>query len=101
MGSFYSISSLEIGTGKASTFDPSVPSKQIIFDLFSFFSTLQIVTWRMLKESAVFFVLLALFGIGFGQALMGLDVADERRDSTETVIHTLIQALLGSPNFDE
>ncbi|GAA5971515.1 hypothetical protein JCM3765_001224, partial [Sporobolomyces pararoseus] len=72
-----------------------------IFDLFQFFGTLQIVTWRMLKESAVFFVLLALFGIGFGQALMGLDVADERRDSTETVIHTLIQALLGSPNFDE
>jgi hypothetical protein len=38
----------------------------------------------MLKESAVFFVLLALFGVGFGQALMGLDVADERRDSTES-----------------
>ncbi|GAA5842733.1 hypothetical protein JCM3766R1_005766 [Sporobolomyces carnicolor] len=72
-----------------------------IFDLFQFFGTLQIVTWRMLKESAVFFVLLALFGVGFGQALMGLDVADERRDSTETVINTLIQALLGSPNFDE
>ncbi|GAA6008524.1 hypothetical protein JCM11491_004508 [Sporobolomyces phaffii] len=72
-----------------------------IFDLFQFFGTLQIVTWRMLKESAVFFVLLALFGVGFGQALMGLDVADEKRDSTETVIHTLIQALLGSPNFDE
>lgn len=72
-----------------------------IFDLLQFFGTLQIVTWRMLKESAVFFVLLGLFGIGFGQALMGLDVADEKRDSTETVIHTLIQALLGSPNFDE
>ncbi|GAA5930927.1 uncharacterized protein JCM15063_002498 [Sporobolomyces koalae] len=72
-----------------------------IFDLYQFFGTLQIVTWRMLKESAVFFVLLGLFGIGFGQALMGLDVADEKRDSTETVIHTLIQALLGSPNFDE
>jgi len=38
----------------------------------------------MLKESAVFFVLLGLFGIGFGQALMGLDVADEKRDSTES-----------------
>lgn len=43
-----------------------------------------VVTWRMLKESAVFFVLLALFGVGFGQALMGLDVADEKRDSTES-----------------
>jgi len=48
------------------------------------FTLLVVVTWRMLKESAVFFVLLGLFGIGFGQALMGLDVADEKRDSTES-----------------
>ncbi|GAA6060814.1 hypothetical protein JCM10212_000587 [Sporobolomyces blumeae] len=72
-----------------------------IFDLFTFFGVLQIVTYRMVKESAVFFVLLGLFGVGFCQSLMGLDVADEKRDSTATVIHTLIQALLGSPNFDQ
>ncbi|GAA5874877.1 hypothetical protein JCM1840_003912 [Sporobolomyces johnsonii] len=70
------------------------------FDLFQFFGTLQIVVWRMLKESAVFFTLLAILAVGFGQALTGLDVADEKRDSTETVVHSLIQALLGSPNFD-
>ncbi|KAM0755923.1 calcium activated cation channel [Meredithblackwellia eburnea MCA 4105] len=71
-----------------------------IFDLFQYFGTLQIVVWRMLKESAVFFTLLGLLAIGFGQALTGLDVADSSRDSTESVIHSLIQGLLGSPAFD-
>lgn len=41
-----------------------------------------VVIWRMLKESAVFCLLLAIFAIGFLQALTGLDIADERRDST-------------------
>lgn len=53
------------------------------FDLFHFFGVLQIVVFRMLKESAVFCVLLAVLAVGFGQALTGLDVADEKRDSTK------------------
>ncbi|KAI5480689.1 calcium activated cation channel [Pseudohyphozyma bogoriensis] len=71
-----------------------------IFDLYQFFGTLQIVMNRMLKESAVFFTLLAVLAAGFGQALTGLDVADSTRDSTESVMHSLIQGLLGSPAFD-
>ncbi|GAA5824388.1 hypothetical protein JCM11251_000401 [Rhodosporidiobolus azoricus] len=71
-----------------------------IADVFRFFGVLQIVVFRMLKESAVFLVLLSVLAMGFGQALTGLDVADEKRDSTKTVINTLLQALLGSPNFD-
>lgn len=74
-----------------------------IFDLFQYFGTLQIVVWRMLKESAVFFTLLALLAIGFGQALTGLnsvDTAESSHLSTEEVIHSLIQGLLGSPKFE-
>ncbi|BGP09070.1 Calcium channel YVC1 [Rhodotorula toruloides] len=71
-----------------------------VFDLYRFFGVTQIVIWRMLKESAVFCLLLAIFAIGFLQALTGLDIADERRDSTHAVVHSLIQAVLGSPNFD-
>ncbi|ORY54375.1 hypothetical protein BCR35DRAFT_296731 [Leucosporidium creatinivorum] len=71
-----------------------------IFDLYQYFGTLQIVTFRMMRESAVFFTLLALLALGFGQALTGLDVADQSRDSTEAVIHSLIQGLLGSPTFE-
>ncbi|KAK4048507.1 Calcium channel yvc1 [Microbotryomycetes sp. JL201] len=71
-----------------------------VFDVFQYFGTLQIVTFRMLRESAVFFTLLALLAIGFGQALTGLDIADQTRDSTEQVVHSLIQGLLGSPTFE-
>lgn len=35
-----------------------------IFDLFQYFGTLQIVIWRMLKESGIFFSLLTLLAIG-------------------------------------
>ncbi|SGY20209.1 BQ5605_C017g08528 [Microbotryum silenes-dioicae] len=64
-----------------------------IFDLFTF---------RMLKESAVFFTLLALLAIGFGQALTGLDnTKPDSNASTEAVIHSLVQGLLGSPTFED
>lgn len=53
-----------------------------------------------LQESAVFCVLLAILAIGFGQALTGLDIADQERDATHAVVNTLLQAVLGSPNFD-
>ncbi|SCZ94771.1 BZ3500_MvSof-1268-A1-R1_Chr12-1g03647 [Microbotryum saponariae] len=73
-----------------------------IFDLFQYFGTLQIVTFRMLKESAVFFTLLALLAIGFGQALTGLDnTKPDSNASTEAVIHSLVQGLLGSPTFED
>ncbi|KAK4053593.1 Calcium channel yvc1 [Microbotryomycetes sp. JL221] len=72
-----------------------------VFDVFQYMGTLQIVTFRMLRESAVFFTLLALLAVGFGQALTGLDIADQTRDSTEQVMHSLIQGLLGSPTFED
>ncbi|GAA6052108.1 hypothetical protein JCM3770_006635 [Rhodotorula araucariae] len=71
-----------------------------VFDPLHFFGVMLYVVWRMLKESAVFCALLAIFAIGFGQALTGLDVADERRESTKSVINSLLQAFLGSPNFE-
>ncbi|GAA6005847.1 hypothetical protein JCM10207_007248 [Rhodosporidiobolus poonsookiae] len=71
-----------------------------VFDVFKFIGVLEIVVQRMLKESAIFVVLLSVLAAGFGQALTGLDVADEKRDSTNAVLNSLLQALLGSPNFD-
>lgn len=84
-----------------STAAPLVWAKLLtVFDLYQYFGTLQIVVWRMLKESAVFFTLLALLAVGFFQALTGLDVADSARDSTEATVNALVQGLLGSPTFD-
>jgi hypothetical protein len=71
------------------------------FDIYPWVGTLQICFWRMLKETGAFMTLLAILAIGFGQALSGLDLADDnKRNQTEQVIHSLIQALLGSPTFD-
>jgi len=71
-----------------------------VFDLFSFFGSMQIVVARMLKESVVFFTLLAILSMGFLQALTGLDVADDSRDATSQIVHSLLQGLLGSPDFE-
>lgn len=70
-----------------------------IFDVYPFFGMAQIVLRRMLKESAIFFVLLTLLAAGFAQSLLGLDAADGTRDSTDAIINSLIQGLLGSSNF--
>lgn len=59
--------------------------------------------FRMMRESLLFFTLLALLAIGFGQSLTGLDNVDTNGngkfttfdDSTETIVHSLIQGLLG------
>ncbi|KAM0786008.1 hypothetical protein ACM66B_006824 [Microbotryomycetes sp. NB124-2] len=84
-----------------STASPLIWMKLVTtFDIFQYFGTLQVVTFRMMRESAVFFTLLVVFAIGFGQALTGLDIADQSRDSTEQVVHSLIQGLLGSPTFE-
>lgn len=43
-----------------------------IFDMHKFFGILQIVVFRMLRSSSIFFALLAILGVGFAQALAGL-----------------------------
>lgn len=40
-------------------------------------------------------------GLGFVQSLLALDAADSEVDSFWAIINLLIQALLGSPGFDE
>lgn len=43
---------------------------------------------------------MAILSMGFLQALTGLDVADDTRDATPQIIHSLLQGLLGSPDFE-
>ena len=88
-----------------------------IFDVYQYFGTLQIVLRRMLQESGIFlFVaslsfpgrlltsptsfLLTLLATGFFQALVGLDAADGNTDSVDIVVNSLLQAMLGSAQFD-
>ncbi|GBE79923.1 calcium activated cation channel [Sparassis crispa] len=72
-----------------------------IFDGFKFVGTMQICVARMLKESGIFFGLLALLGIGFLQGLYALDAADGQADHPYEVMHVLVQSLLQSPDYQK
>lgn len=45
-------------------------------------------------------LLLTLLATGFFQALVGLDAADGNTDSVDIVVNSLLQAMLGSAQFD-
>ncbi|KAI0321937.1 calcium activated cation channel [Amylostereum chailletii] len=72
-----------------------------IFDGYKYMGTMQICVARMLKESGIFFALLSVLGVGFLQGLYALDAADGSTESSGEVVHSMVQALLGSPNFDK
>ncbi|ORY27438.1 hypothetical protein BCR39DRAFT_538029 [Naematelia encephala] len=72
-----------------------------VFDMFQVVGTLQVVIFRMLRESAIFFILLAIMAVGFFQSLYALDAADGESGGGEIVVNGLIQALLGSPDFEK
>ncbi|CDZ98754.1 hypothetical protein [Phaffia rhodozyma] len=72
-----------------------------VFELYRVVGTMQIIVSRMLRESAIFFILLGIMALGFIQSLLALDAADSKIDSFWAIINLLIQALLGSPGFDQ
>ncbi|KAF8897831.1 calcium activated cation channel [Infundibulicybe gibba] len=78
-----------------------IPEIITVFDGYKYIGTMQICVARMLKESGIFFALLSVLAIGFGQGLYALDAADGTTEETSSVVNALIQALLQSPNFDK
>jgi hypothetical protein len=63
---------------------------------------LEVVVFRMLRESAIFFILLGILGVGFVQAMFALDAADGNDEDSGgfgNLVNNLIQALLGSPDY--
>jgi hypothetical protein len=53
-----------------------------------------------MRESAIFFILLLVIGVGFLQAFIGLDQVDNNLTATGFVVKEMINALMGSPEFD-
>jgi len=70
-----------------------------IFDGFMYVGTMQICVSRMLQESGIFFALLSVLALGFGQALFALDAADGSTEPPSKVINVLVQSLLGGPDY--
>ncbi|KAH0340861.1 hypothetical protein KCU74_g85, partial [Aureobasidium melanogenum] len=72
----------------------------LYFDTFRFFGTMLVVLKVMMKESLIFFALLFFVSIGFLQAFIGLDQEDGKLDATNFVVQAMINAVMGSPEFD-
>ncbi|KAJ6515603.1 calcium activated cation channel [Mycena sanguinolenta] len=70
-----------------------------VFDGYKYVGTMQICVARMLQESGIFFALLSILSLGFGQGLYALDASDGTVESTGDILNVLVQALLQSPNY--
>ncbi|KAJ7180384.1 calcium activated cation channel [Mycena crocata] len=70
-----------------------------IFDGYKYVGTMQICVARMLQESGIFFALLSVLIVGFGQGLYALDASDGTSESGGTIVNVLLQALLQAPDY--
>ncbi|KAJ3997676.1 hypothetical protein F5050DRAFT_1806592 [Lentinula boryana] len=70
-----------------------------VFDGYKYVGMMQICVARMLQESSIFFALLSILALGFGQAMYALDAADGTTEAPSGVVNALVQALLQSPDF--
>lgn len=67
---------------------------------FRFFGAMLVVLKVMMKESLIFFALLAVIVVGFLQAFIGLDYADDMEaGDTVFIIQSMANAIMQSPDF--
>ena len=71
----------------------------LYLDTFQFFGAMIVVLKVMMKESLIFFALLAIICIGFLQAFIGMDHADDNKTVTVFIIQAMANSLMQSPDF--
>ncbi|ROT41923.1 hypothetical protein SODALDRAFT_318721 [Sodiomyces alkalinus F11] len=73
----------------------------LYLDTFRFFGAMLVVLKVMMKESLIFFALLAVVIVGFLQAFIGLDIVDDMAvDEYGVIIKAMANAVMQSPEFD-
>ncbi|KAK0641970.1 hypothetical protein B0T16DRAFT_336257 [Cercophora newfieldiana] len=73
----------------------------LYLDSFRFFGAMLVVLKVMMKESVIFFALLGVIIIGFLQAFVGLDYADDQvAGDMSFIIQAMANALMQSPDFE-
>lgn len=72
----------------------------LYLDSFRFFGAMLVVLKVMMRESLIFFALLAVVIIGFLQAFIGLDLEDNKLEDTAFVIKAMLNAIMQSPEFE-
>ena len=71
----------------------------LFLDTFHFFGSMLVVLKVMMKESLIFFALLVVVMVGFLQAFIGMDNADNHSEATIFLLQAMINAVMGSPDF--
>lgn len=72
----------------------------LYLDSFRFFGAMLVVLKVMMRESIIFFALLVVVIVGFLQAFIGMDQADNNLDATSFIMSAMTNAVFGSPEFD-
>lgn len=73
----------------------------LYMDTFRFFGAMLVVLKVMMKESLIFFALLIVVLVGFAQAFIGMDQADDGAlGAIGFIFQSMINAIMGSPEFD-
>ncbi|KAH6683544.1 potassium ion channel Yvc1 [Plectosphaerella plurivora] len=73
----------------------------LYLDTFRFFGAMLVVLKVMMKESFIFFALLVVLIVGFLQAFIGLDVADDNKaNQYGLILKAMASAVMQSPDFD-
>ncbi|KAI5917689.1 hypothetical protein F4810DRAFT_640843 [Camillea tinctor] len=72
----------------------------LYLDSFRFFGAMLVVLKVMMKESIIFFALLIVMIIGFLQAFIGMDYADDMTgEDTVFILQAMANAIMQSPDF--
>jgi hypothetical protein len=72
----------------------------LYLDSFRFFGAMLVVLKVMMKESIIFFALLAVIIVGFLQAFIGLDYADDRvAEDMLFIVQAMANSVMQSPDF--
>jgi len=72
----------------------------LYLDSFRFFGAMMVVLKVMMKESLIFFALLVVVVVGFLQAFIGMDLAqDQVIDDTVFILQAMLNAIMQSPDF--
>ncbi|KAK9248944.1 hypothetical protein V1506DRAFT_526508 [Lipomyces tetrasporus] len=80
---------------------PLMWSRLLLYlDMQKFFGAMLVVLKELMKESAVFFVLLIIIVVGFLQAFIGLDTADGALDVGQRSFSYMTRTVLASPEFE-
>jgi hypothetical protein len=72
----------------------------LFLDTFRFFGAMLVILKVLMKESLIFFALLAVVCIGFLQAFVGMDQVLDNGATVSDVVKGMTNTLMQSPDFD-